>query len=200
MKSSIYDVFLAGATKENLQAKLDVLLHVACDEGNLDLVKYVLTSDEIEKHAIITSEGNKALINACSQGHLEIVKYLLTSNDLKKHANINAQDGKVLDYACFKGHLEVVRFLTTSEDLKKKIDINKNIVRNFGYTLEGGNSEVITYFIVDLNIEKTQGVERALKSYPNKQAEKLFELRKVNKELQSELNIATDNKKFKIKL
>lgn len=200
MKSTIYEVFLANATKENLQAKLDVLLHIACDEGDLEMVKYVLTSDEIEKHANISLEGNKALINACAKGHLEIVKYLLTSPELKKHANINVQNGKALDYACFKGHLEVVKYLTTSEDLKKRIDINKNITRSFSSALESNAPDLIWYFMVDLNIEKTPGVERALKAHPNKQAEKLFELRDVNKSLQSELNVATENKKPKIKI
>lgn len=187
MKNQIHDIFLSNATKENLQAKLDVLLHIGCDEGNFDIVKYVLTSEEIEKHANISLEGNKALINACTKGHLDIVKYLLTSTELKKHANINAQNGKALDYACFKGHLEVVKYLTTSKELKKKIDINKNIGKYFKSALEGNQEELLWYFMVDLNVEKTPQIERALKLHPNKKVEKLFELRDINKSLNSEL-------------
>jgi hypothetical protein len=78
-----------------------------CEEGDLESVKYVLTSKELEYHANIGGFDNAALSNACENGHLDIVKYLLTSTDLKENANINAHSGRssILSAACRGGYL-----------------------------------------------------------------------------------------------
>jgi ankyrin repeat protein len=98
--------------------KLNESLLDACQDGDLDKVKFLLTSPELKIHAHIHYEKNSALHNASRNGHLHIVKYLLTSTELQKHANIYSKDSWALTVACNAGHLEVVKYLLTSPDLQ----------------------------------------------------------------------------------
>ena len=68
----------------------NAFLTLACRRGHLDIVKFLLTSDEVKYHADIHRYGDEPIKSACEWGELEIVKYLLESSDLEEHANIYA--------------------------------------------------------------------------------------------------------------
>lgn len=72
------------------ESELNVALMTSCRCGNLEEVKYILTSPELEFHANPQSFSHTAFNLACSQGYLEVVQYMLTSPELKVHANIHA--------------------------------------------------------------------------------------------------------------
>jgi hypothetical protein len=72
--------------------ELNVALFTSCRCGNLEEVKYLLTSSELDFHANPQSYSHAGFNLACSEGHLEVVQYLLTSPELKLHANIHANE------------------------------------------------------------------------------------------------------------
>ena len=49
----------------------------ACMNGQLEVVKYLLTSPNLKEHADIHAEDDWGFRWACSEGHLEVVKYLI---------------------------------------------------------------------------------------------------------------------------
>jgi hypothetical protein len=60
----------------------------ACFSGNIELVKYLLTSHETKNHFDINDDYDSVLSSACEAGHLHIVKYLFESPELEKHPQI----------------------------------------------------------------------------------------------------------------
>lgn len=73
------------------QEQLNSELIDACEKGELNKVKYLLSSHELSIHADIHFNKDQALINACERKRTDIVKYLLSSNEIKEHAHIHAQ-------------------------------------------------------------------------------------------------------------
>jgi ankyrin repeat protein len=110
------------------QERLYEELMLACRTGDLDEVKYLLTSPELDEHATINIYNYKdissPLTEACWNGHLEVVKYLLTSPELKEKADIHFKDDQALNFACYQGHLDVVKYLLTSSDLTEHAKLN----------------------------------------------------------------------------
>ena len=75
----------------------------ACAQGQLEIIKYLLTSAELTEHADIHAENDLGFRSACLEGRLELVKYLLTSPDLKEHADIHADNDYGFRWACARG-------------------------------------------------------------------------------------------------
>ena len=60
----------------------------ACRKGQLDVVKYLLASDQLNEHADIHKADDLGFICACEQGHLEVVKYLIIDMNIDKTKHI----------------------------------------------------------------------------------------------------------------
>ncbi len=95
------------------QEKLNEALIDACKEGNLHIIKYLLTSLELKEHADIHAQNDWGFICACENGHLDVVRYLLTSPELKDHADIHAKNDRGFQWAFNNEHWEVVQYLLT---------------------------------------------------------------------------------------
>ena len=91
----------------------------ACRKGQLDVVKYLLASDELTEHADIHASNDEGFVCACRYGHLEIVKYLLTSAELTELVDIHARNDEGFRSACAQGHLEVVKCLIIDMNIEK---------------------------------------------------------------------------------
>ncbi len=92
----------------------------ACKGGDLDLVNFLLTSDELPIKADINFNEDEGFRGCCKNGFLEIAKFLLTDPKLKKSANIHAKLDQGLRNACENGHLNIVEYLLTSPKLQGK--------------------------------------------------------------------------------
>jgi ankyrin repeat protein len=123
----------------------------ACKKGNLDQVKYLLTSPELDTHASInySNNNNTVLTEACWYGHLEIVDYLLTSPDLIEKADIHFNDDQSLIFACYEGKLDVVKYLLTSTKLMVHANINARNTYDcpLKNACDGEKLEVIKYLL-----------------------------------------------------
>lgn len=93
------------------QAQLDIAFMNACDDGNLSIVKCLLTSPDLKEHADIHTDDDCGLQWACENGHLKIVQYLLTSTELKEHANIHARENLSFEWACQGLCFDIVKYL-----------------------------------------------------------------------------------------
>lgn len=78
--------------KNKNEQELNEALLISCRCGNLEEVKFLLTSNDLNIHASPRSFDHAGLSMACSGGHLEVVKYLLTSSELKQHADLHANE------------------------------------------------------------------------------------------------------------
>lgn len=132
---------------------------------------------------------NECLVKACDYHNKTIIKTILNNEILSKHIDFNYRDNEALDIVCRNCNLELVKFLLTSPDLKIHPPVNEAVL----YTCFGndGNEKLMSiahFLIFDLKIKKTPSVVQVLKSYPNEQVNKWFELRHLAKSLDKELN------------
>ena len=181
------------------QSNLDEAFINTCRAGNLDVVKYLLTSDELKEHADIHAD-DYGFVLACEYGHLELIKYLLTSNELKERTNIHTKDDCGFQSVCENGYLEVVKYLLTSDELKEHADVHAWNDSVFRWACETGRLEVVKYLIFDYNIEKTKAIIIFLdndKDYV-KQIKTLFDARDLKEDLSNSLNSGKNKSKIKL--
>ena len=166
-----------------------------CENGQLEVVQYLLTSAELKEHAEIHARSYLGFRIACRCGHLEVVQYLLTSPELNEHADIHASNNLGFIWACENGHLEVVKYLLTSAELTEHVDIHASNDEGFICACRYGRLEVIKYLIIDMNIEKTIHIETYLNENKDnenvQQAIELFNTRELHQKLNENIK---DNK------
>lgn len=116
-----------------------------CEQGDLEQVKFWLTSPTLTYHADINADNGGPIINACLKGHLSIIKYLLTSPDLEEHADIHLDNDQAFRFAY----------------AKYSLDYSETIA-------------VIRYLVMDYGITLTARIKKELKRFPNKEVTKMF--------------------------
>jgi ankyrin repeat protein len=151
----------------NIHTENDIVLNMACHNGNLELVKLLLAEG-----ADIHNQEDSPLLNACKESrrvfgkaqHMEVIKYLTTSAELSEHSNINAQNGYAVTLAFENDDAELLKFFLEEPSFKGQIDIYqhlnelKQIHSNFwddfeyeneddtnSYDGESYNAEVVKY-------------------------------------------------------
>ena len=116
-------------------------LRKACQNGQLQVVRYLLTGKDLLEHADIHDDDNLALRTACANGQLNIVQYLLTSPELKDREYFQHHPEKGwgfhvtkgvaaitggLSEAAAAGHLKIVQYILEDENLLHKPHIHDN--------------------------------------------------------------------------
>lgn len=130
---------------------IDEKLLDACEEGDLNKVRLLLTNSGYEYHANIHYQENAPLHQACEHNHLHIVQYLLTSPELKKHADIHSRNDWALTLACNEGHFEMVKYLLASPDLKEHSNIT---VDQLYYAIKLEHYDIVDYLLISPDLKK----------------------------------------------
>ncbi len=115
----LYNKYKRMTTKE-----LNNALEAVCVSGDLNEVKYLLTSSDLKSHANPTIHSNSPLFMACREGHLHIVKYLLSSSELKKHADIYSDHNRCFKTICAFGRLDIAEYLIFEFGIEKNKEID----------------------------------------------------------------------------
>lgn len=88
-------------------------LHVACKEGNLDIVKILFNHPKINKYAKTKNFCYTPFHFACQSGNIDLVQFI--KSELKENININEGEEKhlltPLHIASYSGQIDVVVFL-----------------------------------------------------------------------------------------
>ena len=184
----------------------------ACNQCDLSLIKYLLTSKELKKKANINAKNNEGLRLACLNGkaenQLEIVQYLLTSPQLKKHAEVT--DNAFRDAAAF-GKLEVIKYLLTSPELKQHADIHADQDYAFYAACKYERFDVLDFYCNDMKLQVTKemikqvdsnivrGCDGEYEAYSYEAAMKIKSIIELAQKMNSELSDKTETKiKMKI--
>lgn len=170
----------------------------ACNYGEFDKVRYLLTSSDLTKHAEINYLDGVPLSYACMNGHLDIVKYLLSSPELTHHADIHITNDHPLYCAISSGNMDIVEYLISSPDLKEHADVHAKDDRIFADMCSDQEIEILEYLIFDYNIKKTQCIEIILNDNPNQfkqQVKNMFSKRELNITLEKDLSSDRLNKR-----
>ncbi len=114
--------------RNSTQEQLTIEYHMAALRGQLDIVRYLLTSSDLKFHADIRYGQYYGFRYACRNGRLNVIQYLLTSPKLKNHVDIHANDDEGFKFACFGHYWEIVHYLLsfTGERYIKFQEIENN--------------------------------------------------------------------------
>lgn len=142
---------------DNLNISTELIL--ASLYGQLETVKEIVQSSDIDVNLCVDICRMNPLIAAAKNGNLDIVKYLLTSSDLKNPINIHATDidgWDALINACKYEHLEVMKYLLTSNEIKEnsnlyvKIPNYQNIFIMYLYFKK---YNIVDFLLFDMNMK-----------------------------------------------
>lgn len=124
----------------------------ACEQGDLELIKFVLTSKELKKHADPYLLNDSCLSIACKNNYIEIVQYFLTTNELERIFNIHADNEKPLLTACSYGNNDIVQYLLTSKELKEHATLNKNNNKILIAVCKSENINLLDYLLTSSDL------------------------------------------------
>jgi ankyrin repeat protein len=188
---------------------------IACGSGNLESVRYLLTSNDLEKKADIHFMSDTALSKATAGGFLEIVEYLTASPELTDHISKPLSFNSALTQAVNNSsinpltqvneRLQIFEYLLSSPKLTTHADVHSDKDMLIKFLCRRNNTEFLEFIICNMNMEKTDYVKQYL-SEPTVDlnekscidyAEKLFKLRDLNNKLNINLNDSSTLEKKK---
>jgi ankyrin repeat protein len=168
--------------------------------GDIPKIKNLLLKPDLDNFEEFPHILGNTLKQACEKGFLDLVKFLLNKSELVEYIDINYKNGKPLICASAYGHLDIVKYLLTSPELMEHADIHIDNDLPFAFAAQLKQLHVLSYFILEINIPRTEHINQYLNNYPNPKIEQIFELRKINNDLNKDLisNKYNSNKKLKL--
>ena len=94
----------------------------SCENGYLEVVKYLLTSAELKEHADIHAKNDEGFTWTCNYGHLEIVKYLILDMSIEKTKHIEDYLNKNQDNKCVKEAIELFKIREFNQKLNANLE------------------------------------------------------------------------------
>ena len=111
--------------------QLNKELNNVCISGNLEIVRYLLTSPDLKEHADIhTNDTDTSLQYASAFGHLGLVKYLLTSPDLKEYGHIHSENDKLFISACSDKNKKMLEYFIFDYMIEKTEHIENHLIEH----------------------------------------------------------------------
>ena len=101
----------------------------ACVQGQLEIIKYLLTSPELTEHADIHSRNDLGFIWACRCGHLEVIKYLIIDMNIDKTIQIEKYLNEKKDNKTAQQAIELFNTRDLHHQLNENIKDNKEKVK-----------------------------------------------------------------------
>ena len=120
-----------------------------CENGDLDSIKQLINSHEINIHA----DDEEGFMWACYNGHKHIVEYLINLYKNDKNytiINIHTNDESGFRWACYNGHKHIVEYLINLYKNDNKyaiINIHANNEYGFRWACNKGHTHIVEYLL-----------------------------------------------------
>jgi hypothetical protein len=173
----------------------------ACTSGNLAVIQYLLDYEKKELENIAISNGCREVVK---NHHLEALKLILKHPKAKNFVNYELNFSEILPTAAQFNNVEAIKYVMSLPELNKNGQsyIYENKEKTIYLAVYYQQIDIIRFLVCDIDVDKTKDVEDLLKSNPNKEISKIFQLKSLNKSLNSELKIVnrkeSNTKKIKL--
>ena len=125
----VIDQELKEKYKKLNQEELNDQFIDACAQGQLEIIKYLLTSPKLKKHANIHDRNDWGFIGACEQGRLEVVKYLIIDMNIDKTIHIEKKLNQNKNNKYVQQAIELFNTRDLHHQLNENIKDNKERVK-----------------------------------------------------------------------
>lgn len=114
------------------ESQLTQWLVTACENGDLELVRYLLTSDDLVTHANVHGQycnifheySESPLKNAVKYGSKELIDYLCTSKELVEHADILYNNDEILYTIATQEKVDMIQYLMYDINVEERPNIS----------------------------------------------------------------------------
>jgi len=139
------------------QESLNKLLFTSINKGDFEMIKYILESPKLDRHADITASNSLAFQQACSYGDVETIEYLANFLENKNPGkNKKILENGILQ-ACIRDNNEVIECLLSSPNLKEHASPNADNGNILSLSCSSGNLEMVKFLLTNPNLkEKTK--------------------------------------------
>ncbi len=170
----------------------------SCTCGSLDIAKYLLNSSIEELDVFTISAGCRDLIQ---YHHQDGLKYILNHKKTKDFLNNELNFPVLLQVSAQYNNVEALRYIVTFPGLMEsgKSYLYEHADKTLCFAIHYGNVDMARFLICEMDFDKTKDVKDALKSKPNKEINKIFKLKELNKTLDAEL-ATKENSQKRLKL
>lgn len=103
---------------------LNLVLNGASTSNKIEMVKYLLLSDEIKNKPKLPNFNYHAFQNATENGSLDVMDFYLTCEKLKNRPTATTYNNHGVRFAAWRGHLNIVEYLLTSDRITEHADIH----------------------------------------------------------------------------
>lgn len=111
--------------------QLDRELINACQNGDIEIVKYILTSPDLNQNSNINTLSNNAVSFARLKDHFEVFAYLLSSPLFDKNTYDYSSD---FNHCCRRNKTKFIDYFIFDYKIEKTDEINNFII---SYKIEG---------------------------------------------------------------
>jgi hypothetical protein len=175
--------------KNSEQKTRDTMLTESIKYEHVEVLDFLLT--QYKRVGYTHCVGNASQI-ASKMGKLNIIKDMFNKYFDDNYFNQCLLSGNMIAPAIRNGYLDTVKYLINTDTFQKHLEKKPVHLESFfliAYTKKQFN--ILHYFISDLNIEVTDYINNFIEKSPD--VARLFELKDLNKELNTELKIKEDN-------
>lgn len=120
----VFNFFKNELSTKSLKDGLRTLLNGASAGGHIEIVDYLLLSEELKVKPNLADRNYFAFQLATENGHIELVKYYLLNKKLKCRPTVSNYKNHAIRYASWKNHFDLVEYLLTSKELSEHADIH----------------------------------------------------------------------------
>ena len=126
----------------------------ACVFGRIDVLTYLLTSDEFKKTYNTTQNISLGLTIALELQHFDLVKFFIYSKDINKRGLITKNVKRVFKAMCMKGDFNFIKYMMTSPEIKKHISLDYDNIENMAaIACASGNLELVDFLFTSPEIK-----------------------------------------------
>lgn len=143
----------------HLNLDVSKALTYGCLGGNLELVRYVLTSPDLPIHANIHERKDISLFWAVSASQKDIFDYLCFSPEISEHIDINLHKDKLFLLCCMREQLDFAKHIAYHPQITCELNFNyvaDEKITGFTYVCLNSNEDFIDFFIHELHYEPSK--------------------------------------------
>jgi hypothetical protein len=159
------------------------------------ILSYLISESKLERASAFESSLIWHLRDAARFDNLPLFKVLLNEDTIEKNNKSFLLDTRMIENASQHKEFKILKYIYNKHEFKGQFQ-PENGFKDACYF---GNINLLSFLIFDYKIEKSDEIKRFLAQDNYEDAERMFELRHVNEQLNSELGSnQNNNKKIKI--